>query len=89
MKTKCEFCTKVVHERKDEFEEPNCIMIRRWYKHEYVYDELNRDRRDEFYLFERRLEPMDVQKTPIWYLAASGKLLFPVNNCPKCGRDLV
>ena len=85
----CRFCTHVVHERVQDFEEPRGSMVRRWYASEYVQDDLDLNHRDEFYLFERRYTPESLQKSPIWYLTGPGLMLFPVNNCPKCGRDLV
>ena len=85
----CRFCTHVVHERVQDFEEPNCSMIRRWYASEYVQDELDPDHKDEFYLFERRYLPERYQTSSIWYLSCNGAMLLPINNCPKCGRDLV
>ena len=85
----CDFCTKVVHERIQDFEDPKCTSIRRWYKPEFIQDELDPKHRNEFYLFERRYISETPQKTPIWYLKCSGAMLLPVNNCPKCGRRLI
>ena len=84
----CKFCTYVSHENIRDFEEPRCSMIRRWYKSEFIQDELDKDHRDEFNLFERRYIPQELQKSPIWYLDTPGKMLLPVNYCPKCGREL-
>ena len=84
---KCEFCQHVTHTKVDEFTDPVCTETRRWYKPVRIKEPLDKERADEYHLFERRYEPKLDDEEPIWFISASGRNLLPVYFCPMCGRE--
>ena len=84
----CKACEHIRYEKKNEFSDPECVEIRRWYHEEIIHDDLlNKNTR--YSLFERRFIPNSLNDWPVWYMNVSGQSLIPIKYCPQCGRELL